>query len=55
MGERHGQRPAFGRAERAGFLADEDDGWLAALAGGPFGCDPLAGAHLGLRTSPRPG
>jgi hypothetical protein len=24
------------------------------LAGGPFGSDPLTGAHLGLRASPRP-
>ena len=28
---------------------------FGALACGPLGCDPLAGAHLGLRVSPRPG
>src|SRR6266536_1723124 len=54
MGQRDGQRPAFGHAERAGFLADEDDGRLAAdgqrrtgrldrLQGG----DLLAGTHPG--------
>jgi hypothetical protein len=36
MGQRDGQRPAFGRAERAGFLADEDDGGLPLMvSGGP--------------------
>ena len=54
MGQRDGQRPAFGRAERAGFLADEDDGRLAADGQRRTGRldrlqrgDLLAGTHPG--------